>query len=543
MQTINLSLYKKTIIPVLWAKQQEVGRKFQVVFAENIPEGVTFSVWYSGASGAGNYTKIGDASAFHIDGNMVTVELIAQMLNNAGEGRLCLIMTGADGLQLGTWNIPYAVEAIPGMGSLPAGQYFTVFNQLAIEAGIAHSAIINEAVGDVIALNDSAQQKLRGLTLYGKTVQNGTPTPEAPIPMVCDGDSGSVAVKVMGKNLWSLQSAITGEEIASGYINLYSDLPKGVPITMSADITKYPDDTATNTRVTVEVKYTDGSRTKAESVFDYTGAERDGVARKKSATFTIDTNKTVGSVGCTILDYSDQNGRSAKAENIQIEIGSVATAYEPYKEPVVVTIPTPDGWGGLPITKYWYGYQSNYVDTTGKRWMVNTIDFTKGTYLKNVETRVFDGTEIWEKDSAANVFGFKALPAIKDVHNGYCSHFYYAGTVGTSNINHGDVTYRNGGIAYFKHTGINTLDEWKAWVAEQYANGTPLTIMYSLATPIEMGLSAEQLQAFAKLHTYKTGTRIENDCGADMKVKYVADTKTYIDKKFNELAAALVNNT
>lgn len=130
MQTINLSLYNKTtVIPVLWAKQQEVGRKFHVVFAEDIPEGVTFSVWYSGASGAGNYTKIGDASAFHIDGNTVTVELIAQMLNNPGKGELCLIMTGDDGLELGTWNIPYAVEAIPGMGSKPAEQYCAALDE------------------------------------------------------------------------------------------------------------------------------------------------------------------------------------------------------------------------------------------------------------------------------------------------------------------------------------------------------------------------------------------------------------------------------
>ena len=139
MQTIELSLYEKTtVIPVLWAKQQEVGRKFQVVFAEDIPEGVTFSVWYSGASGSGNYTTIGDASAFAIDGNTVTVEMIAQMLNNAGEGKLCLIMTGGDGLELGTWNIKYEVEHRPGLGSHPAEQYYQALRKLeeAAEAAV-----------------------------------------------------------------------------------------------------------------------------------------------------------------------------------------------------------------------------------------------------------------------------------------------------------------------------------------------------------------------------------------------------------------------
>lgn len=129
MQTINLNLYKKTIIPVLYAKQGEVGRKFQVVFADGIPDGVAFSVWYSGASGEGNYTHIGDVSAFTIDGSTVTVELITQMLTNAGAGLLCLVMSGADGSQIGTWNIPYMVEPVPGMGSAAAEQYFTAFSE------------------------------------------------------------------------------------------------------------------------------------------------------------------------------------------------------------------------------------------------------------------------------------------------------------------------------------------------------------------------------------------------------------------------------
>ncbi|MBP3479249.1 MAG: hypothetical protein J6K03_07185 [Oscillospiraceae bacterium] len=130
MQTINLNINKKTVIPVLCAKQGDVGRKFQVVFSDGIPESVAFSVWYSGASGEGNYTHIGDVSAFTIDGNTVTVELITQMLTNAGEGLLCLVMSSADGAQLASWNIPYMVESVPGMGSAVAEQYYTAFSEL-----------------------------------------------------------------------------------------------------------------------------------------------------------------------------------------------------------------------------------------------------------------------------------------------------------------------------------------------------------------------------------------------------------------------------
>lgn len=135
MQTISLNIYKKTVVPVLCAKQGDVGRKFQATITDGskeykIPDGAIFSVWYSGASGEGNYTHIGDSSAFSIDGNTITVELITQMLVNAGEGQLCLVMNSADGTQLATWNIPYVVEPIPGMESAVAEQYYTAFSEL-----------------------------------------------------------------------------------------------------------------------------------------------------------------------------------------------------------------------------------------------------------------------------------------------------------------------------------------------------------------------------------------------------------------------------
>lgn len=48
---------------------------------------------------------------------------------------------------------------------------------------------------------------------------------------------------------------------------------------------------------------------------------------------------------------------------------------------------------------------------------------------------------------------------------------------------------------------------------------------------------------FTQLHTYKPTTTIINDIGAEMAVTYLADLKNYIDKKFNELATAMIANT
>lgn len=130
MQTIYLDISNKGNVSTINAKQGDVGRKFRAIITENgiVPTTVDvetseFSVWYSGASGNGNYKTIGDRSAFYQENNTVVVELIRQMLKVPGKGELSLSMEyGGD--QIGLWNIPYDVEAKPGADSETATDYF-----------------------------------------------------------------------------------------------------------------------------------------------------------------------------------------------------------------------------------------------------------------------------------------------------------------------------------------------------------------------------------------------------------------------------------
>lgn len=62
-------------------------------------------------------------------------------------------------------------------------------------------AVINSASGENITISDSSDSNLHGLCIYGKTTQDGTPTPDAPVELVSVGDSGSITVNVAGKNL------------------------------------------------------------------------------------------------------------------------------------------------------------------------------------------------------------------------------------------------------------------------------------------------------------------------------------------------------
>lgn len=133
MQTIYLDISNKGVIPTIHAKQGDVGRKFLVVLTDSgipyaPPAGSIFSAWYEGDSGEGNYTDIGEKSAFSANGNKVTVEMIAQMLSNDGDGVLSLVLNDPNGNQISTWNIPYVCEFVPGIDSEAAENYYTAFS-------------------------------------------------------------------------------------------------------------------------------------------------------------------------------------------------------------------------------------------------------------------------------------------------------------------------------------------------------------------------------------------------------------------------------
>ena len=178
MQTIHLDISNKGVIPTIYAKQGDVGRKFRAVITDNgeaydIPADALLSVWYSGTSGEGNYSMIGENSAFSIDGNTVTVELITQMLPNNGSGNVCLVMNRQDGTQIGTWNIPYIVEQLPGMGSSAAEQYFTALSEVAGKAAesaakAAEAAATFETDTSLSVAGKAADAAATGEALAGK---------------------------------------------------------------------------------------------------------------------------------------------------------------------------------------------------------------------------------------------------------------------------------------------------------------------------------------------------------------------------------------
>ena len=65
---------------------------------------------------------------------------------------------------------------------------------------VRQNILIGTETGNPLSVDDAFSAPLCGLTVYGRSTQDGTPTPDAPVPIVSAGDGGSVAVTLSDGN-------------------------------------------------------------------------------------------------------------------------------------------------------------------------------------------------------------------------------------------------------------------------------------------------------------------------------------------------------
>ena len=83
-----------------------------------------------------------------------------------------------------------------------------------------------------------------------------------------------------------------------------------------------------------------------------------------------------------------------------------------------------------------------------------------------------------------------------------------------------------------------SLNETKATLKNCADENNGIVLVGVKQTPTVINLTNEQINGFLNLHMYYPSTTVVSDC--DSQLTYIADTKNYIDNKFNELATALV---
>ena len=212
-------------------------------------------------------------------------------------------------------------------------------------------------------------------------------------------------------------------------------------------------------------------------------------------------------------------------------LDSIGSMERPYKLQSL-TIPTPNSLPGIKVDS-----GGNYTDASGQQWVCDEIDLERGKYVQRIGI-VNDKISNLNLNLANNSNGTK-LFVIADVTTKMkaalmCNMLRYGNTQTDNQVM---TTERgNGGKIYFTYYKANDIEELKTYIGENVIN-----ILYELPEPIEHDLPPEVIEAYKKLHANYPVTTVLNDAGAGMKVEYVADTKNYINKKFEELNAKVVN--
>lgn len=249
------------------------------------------------------------------------------------------------------------------------------------------NVLVGSETGNPVSCNDAYSAPLCGLTVYGKSTQGGTPSPDAPVPIASAGDGGSVAVKVTGANM--LEGTKPGVKSTVNGIT-YTTYENGVLITGTAtktfNITLHGGRDEIH-RLTRGIYYltTRGLSPSAMLNFYFIGKFSSDVQNQK-VTLTKDVEY---SLLLQILKGASLN------TTVQVSLTrDKTTTYSPYREQIL-TLPTPNGLPGIPVTS-----GGNYTDQSGQQWVCDEVDFERGVKVQRVDKLAFDNTKTLAEQNA-----------------------------------------------------------------------------------------------------------------------------------------------
>lgn len=387
-------------------------------------------------------------------------------------------------------------------------------------------AIVLTAEGGSVVVHDSSDCYLKGLRVFGKSTQNGTPTPSAPVEI--EGVGPDVCVSIHRRNIAFFENVEGKEE--SGITwgckdGVFTATGTSTAISATGKIA------VCNLTGCVGTFFISGSTAKA-GVF--AAVDKGGVMSwHQEKSFTLDGTENSVVVYCQIAkDVTVSNEKVYPMLNI----GNSAAEWEKGEAPQTLPILNKNGLHGIPVTS-----GGNYTDANGQQWICDEVDLKRGVYVQRLKRLAFTGAENWyAHDTVASMFilwlADCSINGMK--YPTFNTHYAYT-PIELANVDVGQRFNNNGEgeafLYYVKDANISTVEGFKAKLAEYAAAGNPMEIVYQLFHPVETALSDAEITAFKALHSNYPNTTVLNDAGAYMAVEYVADTKTYIDNKFAEL--------
>lgn len=364
------------------------------------------------------------------------------------------------------------------------------------------NVLVGSETGNPIDVDDAFAAPLCGLTVYGRSTQDGTPTPDAPVPIVSAGDSGSVAVKITGKNLfyeqefqnYFINSAANTVGLAAGNVSCVLQVITGAKyyVTRSKIGTKF------------KVAVVDNLPTLGNPVTPSNGINADS----KRQTEISATSKYM------VIQCEDE----AAFSGLMVSLDS-STTYSPYREQLL-TLPTPNGLPGIPVTS-----GGNYTDPQGKQWVCDEVDLERGVKVQRVNavdlsTCVITGT--------TNLVATKRL-AIRLPLKGkdytvkaLCNRLPYLVSF-TSDTIHFYVDTNNAQV--FIPIGAKNPEEGE------------YILFYVLDAPIETPLTPAEIAAYKAITAYAPDTVVQASDDAGVKLEYQRDVNLVVKNLEDAIAS------
>lgn len=240
------------------------------------------------------------------------------------------------------------------------------------------NVLVGSETGNPVSCDDAFAAPLCGLTVYGRSTQDGTPSPDNPVPIVSAGDGGSVAVKVTGANI--LEGTKPGVKSTVHGIT-YTTYENGVLVTgTAADISFIRLHEDMTHRLTRGIYYltTKGLSPSVTLNFFFVGKFSSDMQNKE---ITLTRNVDYSLI-LQILKGATPN----TTVQVALTRNKIAT-YSPYREQLL-TVGTPSGLPGIPVTS-----GGNYTDQSGQQWVCDEVDFGKSVKVQRIDKGAFDSTK------------------------------------------------------------------------------------------------------------------------------------------------------
>ena len=375
--------------------------------------------------------------------------------------------------------------------------------------------LVGTETGNQLSVDDAFSAPLCGLTVYGKSTQDGTPTPDAPVPIVSAGDGGSVAVKVTGKN--RMPPNLKYEDVVECFVK------KNTPITLvfKGDLVSQGGN----------ILFFDKNNDQYWFGIDEGKAEH-------HITHPADLTK---------FQYLISNMAS---ENMCLTWNASSPDYEPYREQLL-TLPAPTGLPGIPVTS-----GGNYTDQSGQQWVCDEADLERGVKVQRIASFVINAK------NANNIFVTNEYTRVTVATNArlktsqktnrdtrvercvFCEALPWSANTWASTVNcvgfvENDSVDFTIGNSYLGLNEASTDDERKTALVK-YFTDNPCRVVCRIATPIETPLTPAEIAAYKALTAYGPDTVVQAGDGAGIKLGYQRDVNIAI-KKLEDAVASMTN--